>query len=1363
MSFSTIITEGGLLPADLLDQIADGELEGQTPRDFDSTSTQSVNDMAADIWQVLRSQWQLFQQRMAKTPEGEKLTSETRQRWVLPLLQNLGYEPVYNQNAYLVGNHKYAISHRADLYSDAPPIHIAGAHTKLDTRAESGGPRLSPHGLMQEYLNSTEQLWGIVTNGLRLRLLRDSSRFARPSFVEFDLQAMFEEEKFSEFLLFFRLLHRSRLPKQGQASHECLLERYHQRAIESGGRVREGLRDGVEEALLSLGNGLLSHPSNHELREKLQRGLSSGKDGHNSLTPLGFYRQLLRLVYRMLFLMVAEERGLIAAIAPGQDEELKSTSAWSRLLGPQQSEQPLAIYLQHYSLSRLRRLAEESALQTSKHDDLWRGLQVTFQLFEGSSSAEPAQLGLAPLDGDLFGGDAIRDLSQQQISNADLIKALRSLSLYTEQESNSQRRVNYSALDVEELGSVYESLLDLRPVVAADASSFAFASGTERKTTGSYYTRPELVQELIKSALEPVLLERIAPRELSKAEREQAILSIKVCDPTCGSGHFLLAAARRLGRELARVRSGEEQPAPSVFREAVRDVIQHCIFGVDLNPLAVDLCKLALWLEGHSSGKPLSFLDHHIRHGNGLIGTTFDLVKQGIPDDAYKPVSGDDKSVSSALRKRNKTERELYQANKRQHSLFDQEPQAQEGSDYAQALQTLDNQASDDVTAVRSKASDYYRQRGKAEQLFQKFNLWCAAFFMPHSKENLERIPTTKTIADYEDNPRAVRADLLGAANALAHSANFFHWELEFPQIFLNPERPAGFDVVLGNPPWERIKLQEQEHFVDVPEIRNAGNKAARDRVIAEWRNGTPQQRIRIAEFDQAKHRAESESRFVRASGRFPLTAVGDVNTYALFAEHARTIINDTGRAGIIVPTGIATDDNTKAFFASLSSKKQLISLFDFENSQPIFPGVHRSYKFCTLTIGKAKEATKFIFFATNINHLADPQRRFTLSPEEIALINPNTRTAPTFRTQADAELTKKIYRKVPVLITENQSDQLLASKTSSNPWNIRFMSMFHMANDSGLFLNQPTATSLPLYEAKLIHQYTHRWASYENGDTRDLSLDELQDPRFTITPRYWVEPEHVENKLIERNWQKLWLLGWRDITNATNERSIIASLIPIAAVGDTFLLMFPDQQTVAKTPCLLATLNSLTFDFVARQKIAGVHAKFFTMKQLPALPPQTFGKAELLYIVPRVLELVYTAYDLQPFAQDIWDECKHDLDLREKIMLQRRANHSATHQLADPQLSAAVDSLSLFQDQAPPPFIWHEERRAQLRAELDAYIAKLYGLSRDELRYILDPKDVYGPDFPGETFRVLKEKEERLYKEYRTRRLVLEAWDALE
>jgi hypothetical protein len=1355
MSFSTILTEGGLLPADLLDQIANAEIEGQEPSDFGSNSKQSISDMAARSWQYASAKWSDFQYHLSQLHESENATTITRKYWVLPLLLELGYETTSNSSAYLVNNQKYAISHRADPYSDAPPIHISGARTKLDSRAQSGGPRLSPHGLMQEYLNSTEQLWGIVTNGLQLRLLRDSSRFARPSFVEFDLQAMFEEQKFSEFTLLFRLLHRSRLPREGHDSHDCLLERYHQKAIESGGRVRDGLRDGVEEALANLGNGLLSHPANHELRQKLQRGLSSGKDSHNSLTPLGYYRQLLRLVYRMLFLMVAEERGLIAAIAPSQDDELSAPSAWSRLRGPKQTEQPLAIYLEHYSLSRLRRLAEESALQASKHDDLWRGLQVTFQLFEGSSSSEPAQLGLAPLDGDLFGGDAIRDLSQQQISNADLIKALRSLSLYHDKESNSQRRVNYAALDVEELGSVYESLLDLRPVISAEANSFQFASGTERKTTGSYYTRPELVQELIKSALEPVLYERIMPRELNPAQREQALLAIKVCDPTCGSGHFLLAAARRLGRELARIRSGEDQPSPSAFREAVRDVIQHCIFGVDLNPLAVDLCKLALWLEGHSSGKPLSFLDHHIRHGNGLIGTTFDLVKQGIPDDAYKPVSGDDKSISSALRKRNSAERKNYLAGATQHGLFDQQAQEQEGADYAHAMQQLDRQASDDVKAVRGKASDYYSQRSKAERLFEKFNLWCAAFFLPQTKANLDLIPTSKTIDDFETNPRAIRADLLGNANAMAHSANFFHWELEFPQIFLNPDRPAGFDVVLGNPPWEMLQLDPQEFFAaEAPEIAKAANMAARDRMIAKLESDDP---VLFEKYQQAQTQMEGLQKFIHESGRFPLTSFGRINLMSLFTETARNAISSKGRAGLIVPTSIATDSFTQHFFADLVAKRQLISLFDFENRNAIFPHVHRSYKFCALTIGNNSKPANFAFFTTEFAQLQDPQRRFELSSEDIMAINPNTRTLPIFRTRNDTELTRKIYQRVPILLKEK-----IQGTENNNPWDISFMLMFMMNTDSYRFINQPTTSSLPLYEAKLMHQFNHRWASYQNSTTHDLSLTELQNPFSVITPRYWVNKDVVEERLLQRNWNRPWILSFRRIARATDERTAIMSIIPRVAAADPAMTMLV-HQTVLHVCCFLAGFNSLIFDYVVRQKLGGTDLRNHYVQQFPMLPPETFTRKELLYIVPRVLELVYTAYDLQAFAQDLWDEAKGDFELRGAIMLQRRANHSATKALADQQISQAVEDMNFMLDTPPPPFIWHEERRAQLRAELDAYIAKLYGLSRDELRYILDPKEVYGEDFPGETFRVLKDKELKQYGEYRTRRLVLKAWDDLE
>jgi hypothetical protein len=1468
MPYTTITTEGGLLPVDILDTIAAEELAGQRAEDFGLEKGRRLGDEIAAAWGDIRVFWDGFQRGLRRLRESDTATSITREQWMIPFLRALGYELKYVPSAALVEGRTYAISHRAGDGDAAPPVHVEGIRTSLDARPPTGRPRLSPHALVQEYLNSTEHLWGIVTNGERLRLLRDSSRMTRPAYVEFDLGAMLEGEKFSEFAVLYRLLHRTRMPCDGTDATACHLECYHQLAIESGGRVREKLSVGVEQALKLLGNGLLQHPANAALRAKVAAG-----DGHGgpSLSPLDFYRQLLRLVYRLLFLMVAEERNLIAA-------EDDVSDPLSPLAYRPPADDRLAIYRQHYSIGRLRRMAEQRGAGRGPYDDLWLALMQTFRLLEGSDEESPRKLGLAALDGDLFSAQAIADLEGTRVRNADLLQALAALSLYSEKESKTLRRVNYAALDVEELGSVYESLLDYRPVITGIENTelriektaqgagysqfsilnFQLVTGTERKTTGSYYTRPELVHELIKSALDPVIEERLKAATTDhrppttgqrtsssgadsrssvvgrqSSAQEQALLSIRVCDPAAGSGHFLLAAARRIGRALAKVRSGEEQPTPTEFRRAVRDVIQHCIYGVDLNPLAVDLCKLALWIEGHNAGMPLSFLDHHIKQGNSLIGATRALVDNGIPDDAYKAVTGDDKKVASEIKKRNKAERERYLLGAHQHSLFEASTK-DGGAALADALRQLDDMSSGSVAEVRAKAVRYRQVRAEAETELTRFNLWTAAFFQPLTPENAQRIPTTAMLADYERSPRVVRADLIGAANGLAAAASFFHWELEFPQVFepttdhrppttgdgerrssVVGRRSSGFDVVLGNPPWERIKLQEQEHWVDVVEVRDAPNKAAREKVIQAWRSGDERQRARVALFDAAKYRAEAESRFVRASGRFPLTAVGDVNTYALFAEHARDLLAPTGRAGIIVPTGIATDDTTKEFFGDINQRRQLASLYDFENRENMFPGVgHGVFKFSLITLGITDRPTNFLFFATNVRHLQDKERAFTLSVDEISLLNPNTRTCPVFRTHADAELTKKIYRRVPVLLNEH---------TGQNLWHVSFMRMLDMANDSDLFHTVSGEKLVPLYEAKMFWHYDHRFGDYSDyaEDAQSNALpkvpeNRLQDPCYVTAPRYWVKQEDLEMRL-SGVWEREWLLAFRDITKVQNERTVVFNLLPKVGVGHTAPLMFINYISNASVAAsFLATVNSLTFDYVARQKMGGTHLTYTIANQLPVLPPTAFSAEDIAFIVPRVLELVYTAWDMRPFAEDVWAELttddrppttdrrpmtgqgsatndrrpstaggerEEDLSglaaapqrhgqnptglaaIRAEI-LRRNAecNKDAPRDLfpATPGVreDGSVDFSILNSQFSIPPFRWSDERRALIRAELDARIARLYGLTRDELRYILDPADVYGPDFPGETFRVLKEKETRQFGEYRTRRLVLEAWD---
>jgi hypothetical protein len=488
----------------------------------------------------------------------------------------------------------------------------------------------------------------------------------------------------------------------------------------------------------------------------------------------------------------------------------------------------------------------------------------------------------------------------------------------------------------------------------------------------------------------------------------------------------------------------------------------------------------------------------------------------------------------------------------------------------------------------------------------------------------------------------------------------------------------------------------------------------------------------------QAKASAENLSTFVRDSSRFPLTAYGNINTYALFAEHFRDIFNAKGRAGVIVPTGIATDFGTKDFFGDVVDQQQLASLYDFENREGLFEGVHRSYKFCLLTLsGTPVKQADFIFFATNTGHLRDPLRRFSLSPEEIARFNPNTRTMPVFRTRPDADLTRMIYEKVPVLDNE---------VTGENPWGVSFSTMFHMSNDSNLFVTEPGPDDVRLYEAKMFWHYDHRWATFENGDTRDVTNEEKANPNFFVNPRYWVSKKEVENKL--EDWPYDWLVGFRDVTNATNERTSIFAIIQREGVGNNApLMLFNSTISAKKITCITGYFSSLPFDFVCKRKIGGMHMNFYLVKQLPIISFMDITSNETEFILPRFIELTYTAWNLSGFS--------------------KKNNYKG------------------------PPYRWDQHRRALLRAELDAFYARLYGLNRKQLRYILDPADltlkelevildpweevedpfdsegyaqrVAASTFPGETFRVLKEKEIKKYGEYRTRRLVLTAWERMQ
>jgi hypothetical protein len=1288
MRYVAIRSEGGLIPYDLLDKIANDDAAGQKPGDFGLPKGRRLTDEISRVWSDAQSLWDIFSRRRESLSEKDQYgTTLTRERWILPLLSDsemLGFDLHPQPTAAIVNNSSYAISHRAGDRDDAIPVHVEGFKIDLDRRLHTK-LRTSPQAMLQDFLNNSEQvLWGIVTNGLSFRILRDSSRTAKPTYLEFDLESILEGNRFNEFSLFYRLCHRSRFPRIGEDPTECLLERYYQESIEQGLRVRDKLREGVEETLKIFGSAFLQHPANTVLRERITTG---------KLSAVQYHRQLLLLVYRLLFLMVAEERGLIVAVGEGAEQNQK-------------------IYDQWYSISRLRDRAAH-IIEASPFGDLWVGLQQTFFLFE--YGIDTNALGIPPLNGGLFHQiHAIPDLAGTEVYNHELLRAIRHLSLF--KDGNLQQRVNYSALDVEELGSVYESLLDYQPVVQPTDKGleFQFRTGTERKSTGSYYTKPELVHELVESALVPVMEERIEQAEKASTgknlveERDakiKAILSMTICDPACGSGHFLLAAARRLGKELARIRTGEDEPKPGEFHLAVRDVISHCIYGVDFNPLAVDLCKVALWLEGHWAGKPLSFLDHRIRCGNSLVGVLDPTVlEDGIPDDAFTAVTGDDKKVAAYFKKRNKQER-----TSRQRGLtFEAEDHAGE---YAASNRELRELAENTAADVRKKAQMYSGWRAGMEHSHDEAvaDLWTAQFFLPLTNTSDPAVCTSKDFLEFAVDKRK-KPQQVGTAQAMAQRVRFFHWHLEFPEIFEN----GGFDVVLGNPPWERIKLQEEEFFATRDSvIAKAINKAARQQLINDLKRSNP---VLWNEFENAKRQPDSEGKFIRESGRFGLTAVGDINTYALFAEFAYCYVSPNGGVGLILPTGIVTDDTTKAFFQSLVKTESLSAVIGFENEAFIFPAVHHSFRFCALTLrpnlsNVSRKPTDFAFFCRRIGDTLDIRRRFQLTPADLGLLNPNTRNCPVFRSAADSQLALKIYRRVPVFANE---------ETGLSPWGIDLRTMFHMANDSNLFLNAASAGALRLYESKLFQQYDHRHATYRGASNANIlpqpTDEEKRDSEYLIQSRYWVAEADIVSHVPE--WKRGWLLAIRRLARSHDERTMIASILPFSAVGDNAVLLFPASEHNRLIPFLVGLLNSIPFDYVVRQKLAGAALSHFILKQLPVLPPKTVATEEKEFIFPRVLELTYTAIDLTPFAKGF--------------------------------------------DHEGEPFTWDPSRRSHLRAELDAYYAHLYGLTRDELRYILDPKDVFGEDFPSETFRVLKEREIKEYGEYRTQRLVLAAYDEL-
>ena len=1219
---------------------------------------------------------------------------------------------------------------------------------RASTRRDEG---LAPSTQMLRYMRRADDLtrgglrWGILTNGARWRLYYQGARSVAEQFFEVDLAVLLgigarPDDLFAMtlqearhalrvFVLMFR--------REAFALRDAGGRTFHQLALEEGKFYEERVAKDL--------SGLVFDRVYPLIVRSIARAAPDA--------PLGEVRDAsLILLYRLLFVLYAEDRGLLPVNDARYDD---------------------------YALRPLR-----SAIGGRKDDDdVFSTTQARYwQAFDGLCRAideGDASIGLPPYNGGLFDERRTALLTRVRLPDAMMAEVIDALSF--ERTGQGRRYINYRDLSVQQLGSIYERLLEHEVVREGDVVDIRpniFA----RKGSGSYYTPAELVALVLDETLEPLIERRTTafrtaaeaaaqadPDDVTASARLRALdpaerlLELRVCDPAMGSGHFLVSLVDILAdqvivamaeaetvfedfehaseRDYASPLAGRIQEVRETILQnaAARDwtvdveqlddrhivrrmVLKRCVYGVDKNPMAVELAKVSLWLHSFTVGAPLSFLDHHLRCGDSLFGAWVHdgvaaAARYGGPLLLHGPVRTAIGAAASMQRIERLPDAEIAEAH--------------DSARIYEGVREMVAPLEAFLSLIHALA--WVTAPGRADKAALQ-GFFDGSFGDP--------LAIARGIAEPAGRGEAAQrfAELLRQARPLIEEERFLPWQVAFPGVWKDWEAEGlvgGFDAVIGNPPWDRMKMQEVEWFAARRrEVAMHPRASDRKRAIEALRmGGDPLAR----DYEKARERAEAAVEVARRSGSYPLLSGGDVNIYSLFVERAFALAKPDGMVGLLVPSGIASDKTAAPFFAGVATEGRLKAFYDFENRKVFFPDVHASFKFCAFIGSPAPThaPAQLVFYAHSVAELADPDRRIPLAADDFERLNPNTGTAPIFRRRRDAELTTAIYRRLPVLVRR-------VSQGTDAAWPVRYQRMFDMTNASGLFRTRSELEDtegawpiggnrfesaagewLPLYVGRMIHQFDHRAASVVVSDqnvhnaalSADVSEEQKADPDFVPTPQYWVSPEASGPIDMQR-----WAFGFRDIARATDARTMIASAVPCLTAGNTLPLLRPTDPEAYRraAPLMLANLNALILDFVARQKAQSTHLNWYIVEQLPVVPLEafettTFGPKTAAEIVREaVLELTYTAHDMAPFARDMG--------------------------YVDPATGEIL-----------PPFTWDEERRLRLRAKLDAVFFALYGITdRDDIRH------VYG------TFPIVERQEVVAHGVYRSRDLCLAFLNAL-
>ena len=1194
----------------------------------------------------------------------------------------------------------------------------------LDRRSGRQGEETAPSTQMLRYLRRVDDLttgklrWGILTNGARWRLYYQGARSVSEQFFEMDLAALLDlpghndglfaltEADRRRWLKVFALVFRREAFVAGPTDPRT----FHQRAIEEGRFYEER----VAASLSALVFG--------QVFPELARAIAAAT--HDA--PLPEVREAaLILLYRLLFILYAEDRNLLPVRSTGYDDYALREKVRGDV-GRRKDHDDV--------------FSASAASYWSAIDDLCRAID------QGDAS-----IGLPPYNGGLFDRDRTPLLGHIRLDDQIMADVIDALSF--EQTSYGRRYINYRDLGVQQLGSIYERLLEHE--IVRDGGEIAVRPNVSaRKGSGSYYTPDDLVGLIIQETIEPLVRSRMddfiaknselaashLPEDrrigqLKQVDPAEKMLELKVCDPAMGSGHFLVNLVDHLADRVITAMAEAEALVDDyisplteridVIRNTIIDnaekrgwtidteqlddrhivrrmVLKRCVYGVDKNRMAVELAKVSLWLHTFTVGAPLSFLDHHLRCGDSLFGSWVRngidrATQQGGPLFLQGPLKRATQAAAPMQIIERLTDAEIAEAHRSADVFSEVEEMTTPLNAFLSLVQAFDWL---NICDRDDKAALY-------------------AYFLGIFGDPIDiALGKIEVLAGVEGGERFAR--LLDQAREILNDERFFNWQVAFPGVWSEWESNGihgGFDAVIGNPPWDRMKLQQIEWFASRRrEIALARRAADRKRMIVGLEKaGDPL----VRDFAEANESATAAVRMARGGGDYPLLSGGDVNLYSLFVERAMTLVKPDGMVGLLTPSGIASDKTAARFFKGVSTQGRLRALYDFENKKVFFPDVHASFKFCVFIASPSpvKDPARCAFYLHRIAELDDHERCFPLTAEDFARVNPNTGTAPIFRTRRDAELTTAIYGRLPVLVDRSSGEEVKA-------WPVKYSTMFHMTNDSGLFrtraeleeregaypiggnrFGSSSGDWVPLYEGKMVQAFDHRAASvvvnpenqHRPAQPVPATLEQHRNADWLPDPQFWVPAS-------ECGWTAGadWVLGFKEITAPTNIRTFIASLLPTVGFGNKVPILKPEAGSRAEW-LLAANFNAIILDFVARQKVQGQTLNLFIVEQLPVVPPARyeavrFGPKTAGEIVREaVLELTYTSHDMAPFTRDM----------------------------------GYVDEMG----EVKPPFIWNEGRRLILRSRLDAVFFHLYGVTdRDDIRYIYS------------TFPIVERKEKASY-----------------